>query len=276
MTKFPPGQHSIDPLGSVLENSSSCTQQPRLWRNGLMKIKWRVWLLGKITEHILSSLTQIPLNKASVLGTAPVEKLSVHRGRSSSQVCSLLLLSEEIQDVFHQIHCRLIWLFSIFHTVKKSKKQGCSLCAWSKTKICHICVKGKRGMFQFIPNEMFQRDCYGFSGTSPACHKTLRHKDARHSHANRIFTLPDKMRLFFAIEIIPGKRSCCVSAPLKRTSVHPRKKKKNHNIIRVNCLLSPTGLSGLGRGFAHYSHGSFSPLHMSLCAEKWIVCWAVV
>lgn len=58
----------------------------------------------------------------------------------------------------------------------------------------------------------------------------IRHKDTRHSHANRISTLPDKMRLFFAIEIIPGERSCCVSAPLKRilhfcTSKKKKKKK---------------------------------------------------
>lgn len=43
--------------------------------------------------------TQIPLNKASVLGTAPVELLSVHRGCSSSQVCTVLLLKEGMQDI---------------------------------------------------------------------------------------------------------------------------------------------------------------------------------
>lgn len=32
-------------------------------------------------------------------------------------------------------------------------------------------------------------------------------KTQRHSHANRIFTLSDKMRLFFATQIIPGNAS---------------------------------------------------------------------
>ena len=95
-------------------------------------------------------------------------------------------------------------------------------------------------MFQFIPNEMFQQRLLWFqrqpfARTSPACHDTLRHKDARHSHANRIFTLPDKMRLFSAIEIIPGERSCCVSAVLK-SILHfcTSKKKKQREKSRYN------------------------------------------
>lgn len=122
-------------------------------------------------------------------------------------------------------------------------------------------------MFQFIPSEMFQHDCDGFSDSLPA-----RHEDTRHSHANRIFTLSDKMRLFFAIQIIPGKRSCSVSALLRHilhrcTSKEGEKKKKNHNIIRtgVNCLFSPTGLRVCSLFIL--------PLNMYLCQQKWIVCW---
>lgn len=70
-----------------------------------------------------------------------------------------------------------------------------------------------------------------------ACHKTRRHKDTRRSHANRIFTLPDKMRLFFAIEIIPGKSVHVVSQPCSSaycTSVHPRKKKDKKSYYNKN------------------------------------------
>lgn len=86
-------QHSIDGLGSMLESSLSCTQQPKLWRSWLMEINWRIWLFWKITEHILYSLcsytTQTPLNRASVQGSAPAELLNVRRGCSRYvQLCS--------------------------------------------------------------------------------------------------------------------------------------------------------------------------------------------
>lgn len=109
---------------------------------------------------------------------------------------------------------------------------------------------------------MFQRDCYGFGGSLRtrllACHETRWHKDTRHSHANRILTLPDKMRLFLlllpffysTVKIIPGalcfataSRDCC-SRHSHCTSVHPRQIGKKMNMIRmgINCLVSPAGL----------------------------------
>lgn len=117
----------------------------------------------------------------------------------------------------------------------------------------HLWKKVNVACFNSCPMKCSSSDCYGSSDSLlharlPACHETLRHKDARHSHANRISTLSDKMRLFSAIEIIPGERSCCVSAVLKSIlhfcTSKKKKRKKIHDIIgrEVNCLFSPTGL----------------------------------
>lgn len=63
---------------------------------------------------------------------------------------------------------------------------------------------------------MLQHVCYGFGCSLCtrllARHEMWWHKDTRRSHANRILTLPDKMRLFLlllpffypTVEIIPG------------------------------------------------------------------------
>lgn len=100
----------------------------------------------------------------------------------------------------------------------------------------HLWKKVNVACFNSCPMKCSSSDCYGSSDSLlharlTACHETLRHKDARHSHANRISTLSDKMRLFSAIEIIPGERSCCVSAVLK-SILHfctSKKKKKKEN-----------------------------------------------
>lgn len=82
------------------------------------------------------------------------------------------------------------------------------------------------------------------------------------------------MRLFFAIEIIPGKHSCCVSALLERI-LHfciSKKKKEEDNIIRtgVDCLVSPTGLSGHGQGLLiiHIIHSPSEHVFVHLSARR--------
>lgn len=147
---------------------------------------------------------------------------------------------------------------------------------WKKKKV-------NVARFNLVPSETFQRDCYGFSDRLHArllaCHKTRRHKDTRHSHAKGIFTLPDKMRLFFCHSDYSSRAFVLCLSPTQAHiallyCIHPRKIKNNHNIIRtgVNCLISPTG----PKGCSLFTLFTLSSLVCFCAGEKWIVCWAVV
>lgn len=133
--------------------------------------------------------------------------------------------------------------------------------------ICHVCVKGKCGTFQFSPSQVFQRDCYGFGDRLHArllaCHETRRHKDTRRSHANRILTLPDKMRLFFSsflffffsfspLRLFQASFTVASQSCMRRSycsCVHPGQIEINMIRMKINWLVSPAGL----RASLHYS-----------------------
>lgn len=135
---------------------------------------------------------------------------------------------------------------------------------------------------------MFQRDCYGFGGSLHtrllACHETRWHKDTQRSHANRILTLPDKMRLFLLLPFfllyffIPFRARFAfrsVSGLLLKTFIlHFSTSKTNRekmNMMRmgINCLVSPAGLRAASLYSLSLRNVHFAPAEINVSAWLW-------
>lgn len=275
----------FDYSASVLENLSCITtvQSLEKWAYEDKVEGLTVW-----KNHWTHSLLpqQIPLNKASVLGAAPVELLNVHGSCSSSQVCSVLLLNENMQDnaekeqvCFHKPLLvnkgfKMCMFWHVEHSPqkkkkKKKKKQGHPLCAWSKTKLCHICKKKKKRKrreekINVACFNLVQVDCSAFrnslhsrllpairqSGTKT--HVTAMQTGFLHSQTKWDYFL--LLRLFRASVHV-------VSQPLLEHILcicTSKKKKKKYNKKRSQLLGFTYWAEWTQPELALYSHHSFS------------------
>lgn len=158
------------------------------------------------------------------------------------------------------LKCAFFWHVEHLPHFVKIWKNKTILCVHDpKLKYVTIAKKKKINMFQFGPAQLlwFQQQP---ARTSPACHKTLRHKDMLQPCKQDFYTPRQNEIIFCHWDYSRQAFMLCLSPARVHIVFLYIQEKKNYNTITrgVNCRVSPTGLSGLGQGL-FIIHVIYSP-----------------